>query len=192
MFLQIKYKESKKMNTTKKFLNYTIPLLLLSILAGCQTTPQIITTPQKIEPQTATKPQQAAQRFTENENEKPTVVKSAMELSEKYANLSEQYLKLKEDNLKLSQKNKELTTQISQASLKLTQAQKELFEANQLLLEMRVELNNWKTSVLGFRDEIRQAETEQLKALVKILTILGGQNSDQQIVEQANIPEKSE
>ena len=40
---------------------------------------------------------------------------------------------------------------------------------------MRVELNNWKTNVLGFREEMRQADTEQLKALLKVLTILGGE-----------------
>ena len=48
-------------------------------------------------------------------------------------------------------------------------------QANDLLIEMRIELNNWKTNILGFRDEMRDAEKEQLKALIRILTVLGGE-----------------
>ena len=40
---------------------------------------------------------------------------------------------------------------------------------------MRIELNNWKIDILGFRDEIRDAETAQLEALLKILKVLGGE-----------------
>jgi hypothetical protein len=40
---------------------------------------------------------------------------------------------------------------------------------------MRIELNNWKTSILGFRDEMRQADIAQLETLLKILKILGGE-----------------
>ncbi|MFB0524723.1 MAG: hypothetical protein ACETVZ_04235, partial [Phycisphaerae bacterium] len=40
---------------------------------------------------------------------------------------------------------------------------------------MRIELNNWKANVLGFRDERREAEIAQLEALLKILKILGGE-----------------
>ena len=36
-------------------------------------------------------------------------------------------------------------------------------------------MNNWKTDILGFRDEIRDAETAQLEALLKILKVLGGE-----------------
>ncbi len=57
----------------------------------------------------------------------------------------------------------------------LQQTQKELAEANDLLIEMRIELNNWKTDVLGFRDEMRDAETAQLQTLFRILQVLGGQ-----------------
>ena len=40
---------------------------------------------------------------------------------------------------------------------------------------MRIELNNWKSNILGFRDEMRNADNAQLDALVKILEVLGGQ-----------------
>ncbi len=71
-------------------------------------------------------------------------------------------------------------TQSLKASYQVVKSQvarlnKELAEANDTLIEMRIELNNWKVDILGFRDEIREADTEQLKALIKILEVLGGE-----------------
>jgi len=43
------------------------------------------------------------------------------------------------------------------------------------MIEMRIELNNWKTNILGFREEMRDADTAQLQALLRILNILGGE-----------------
>ncbi len=43
------------------------------------------------------------------------------------------------------------------------------------MIEMRIELNNWRTDILGFRDEMRDADTTQLQALLRILKILGGE-----------------
>jgi hypothetical protein len=40
---------------------------------------------------------------------------------------------------------------------------------------MRIELNEWKTNILGFRDEMRNADKAQLQALMKILEALGGE-----------------
>ena len=57
----------------------------------------------------------------------------------------------------------------------MEQTRKELAETTELVIDMRIELNNWKTDILGFRDEIRTAEKTQLEALLKILTILGGE-----------------
>ena len=60
----------------------------------------------------------------------------------------------------------------------LKTAEKELSDANELLIEMRKELNSWKTNVLGFRDESNYIHKEQLKALVKILKLLGAEYDD--------------
>jgi chromosome segregation ATPase len=102
-------------------------------------------------------------------------VESAIELSKKYAGLSEEMTALKEKNQALEADNKKLRDELIPAKAQLAQAQKELSEANDLLVEMRVELNNWKSNILGFRTEMRQADTAQLEALVKILTILGAE-----------------
>jgi hypothetical protein len=39
---------------------------------------------------------------------------------------------------------------------------------------MLKELNNWKSSILGFRSEMREAARAQLEGTLKVLEILGG------------------
>ncbi|MHC4387094.1 MAG: hypothetical protein ACYS8I_03550 [Planctomycetota bacterium] len=98
-----------------------------------------------------------------------------MELSKKYAELSQEATMLRQKNQDFAAKNYQLKDQAAILEAQLQQAQKELTEANELLIEMRIELNNWKTDVLGFRGEMREAEKAQLQALLKILEVLGGE-----------------
>jgi len=160
-----------KTNKINMLLLLNLSLLLFTV-PGCSL-PQgpidIVVTPKSRSPQQAG---DVAKRFSEQEPQKPTVVESAMALSEKYAKLSNEAASLKQQNKELLTDNQRLSDQLSSVEDELLQAQKELTEANDLLVEMRVELNNWKTNVLGFREEMRQADTEQLKALFKILTVL--------------------
>ena len=116
-----------------------------------------------------------AKRFQEPAARGTTAVESAIELSEKYAALSEEAATLRQRSQDLTARNQQLQEQAAAMDARLRQTQKELPEANDLLMEMRVELNNWKTNILGFRDEMREAETAQLEALLKILKALGGQ-----------------
>ncbi len=116
-----------------------------------------------------------AKRFQESAPQKPTVVESAMELSKEHAKLSEEAAVLRQENRDLTARNQQLKGQVVTLEAQLQQTQRELSEANDLLITMRIELNNWKTDILGFRDEIRDAETAQLEALLKILKVLGGE-----------------
>jgi uncharacterized coiled-coil DUF342 family protein len=116
-----------------------------------------------------------AKRFQEPAPHGSTPADSAIELSEKYARLFEEAAALKQQNQDFSAKNQQLKEQTAAIETQLQQAQKELAEANDLLIEMRVELNNWKSNILGFREEMREAETAQLEALLRILKVLGGQ-----------------
>ena len=43
------------------------------------------------------------------------------------------------------------------------------------MLQTRIELNNWKNDVLGFRGEMQDAQKAQLEALLKILKLMGGE-----------------
>ena len=116
-----------------------------------------------------------ARRFQESAAKNPTAVESAIELSEKYANLSDEASLLRQENKDLITRNQLFEDQVAALDKQLRQTQKELGEANEILIEMRLELNNWKSDVLGFREEMRDAETAQLEALLKILHVLGGE-----------------
>lgn len=114
-------------------------------------------------------------RFNETSANDPTMVESALDLSKKYALLAEQSAVMKQENQRYSVENRSMKEKISSLETELKQTKKELLESNGLIVDMRVELNNWKNNILGFRDEIRQADSEQLKALLEILKILGGE-----------------
>lgn len=173
--------ERKTMRSNKK----KIPLLIslttvVSLLLSCSVVPkelrplQVVVQP---EPESVRQNQSAsvAQRFQESAPESPTVVESAMELTKEYTKLSEEAVALRQQNQNLVVRNKQLEDQIVDLQGQLKQTQKELSEANTLLITMRIELNSWKTDVIGFRDEMRSAETAQLEALFKILQVLGGE-----------------
>jgi chromosome segregation ATPase len=116
-----------------------------------------------------------ARRFQETTKKNPTAVDSAIELSEKYAKLTDEASLMRQHNKDLITRNQLFEDQVTALEKQLKQTQKELAEANEILIEMRVELNNWKSDVLGFREEMRDAETAQLEALLKILHVLGGE-----------------
>jgi len=115
-----------------------------------------------------------AQRFQDTPLEGRTPVQSAIELSVKYARLSDQNAAMRQESQRLTVDNENLRQQVASLETKLKQTQKELGEANDLLIEMLTELNNWKSNILGFRGEMRQAAQAQLEALLKVLELLGG------------------
>ena len=164
------------MQANKKIMLLLIPSLLIFLLSGCpvpQKPAEVILPPDSTEGQPRLVG--VAKRFQESAPRGPTAVESAIELSEKYAKLSEEAAVLRQKNQDFITKNRQLKEQVVAIETQLQQTQKELTEANDLLIEMRIELNNWKTDVLGFRDEMRDAEKAQLEALLKILKILGGE-----------------
>ena len=170
------------MQTNQKTIVLLISLISILLPSGCTLTKE----PGRlsVQPGSMQPPQQnvkqlpsdsVAKRFQESAPQGPTVVQSAMELSKKHAQLSEEAAVLRQQNQDVFTKNQQLKDQLVALEAQLQQTQKELTEANDVLIEMRIELNNWKTDILGFRDEMRDAETEQLRALLKILEVLGGE-----------------
>lgn len=162
------------MNNYKKtiLLLSSIPIFLLSNCVSVQEPPRYAARPAPDQKQMNSS---VANRFQESAVDKPTVVESAMELSQKHAKLSEEAAELRQQNRDLTLTNQQLTGQVTALDAQLKQTQKELSEANDILISMRIELNNWKMDILGFRDEMRDAETAQLEALLKILRVLGGE-----------------
>ncbi len=127
----------------------------------------------------------SADRVSGSARQGPTAVESAIELSDKYAKLSEQAASLRQQNQNFTTENQKLKDDLQSCRSQLAQAQKDLHQANDLLTETRVELNNWKENVLGFRDEMRDAEKAQLEALLKVLKLLGAEPA------AANTPAKT-
>jgi chromosome segregation ATPase len=174
--------EKIKMQAKQKIMLSLIASLLISISLSCTLTKE----PGKFSllPTYSKEPQQnvqqlpsdsVAKRFQEPDSQNPTPVESAMELSKKYARLSEEVTVLQREKQDLITKNRQFEDLNSTLKSQLLQTQKELTEANDLMIEMRIELNNWRNDILGFRDEMRDADTTQLQALLRILKILGGE-----------------
>jgi len=160
----------------KKTTTFLLILLLSAfLLSGCSTPQeraQVVVLPDSTE---GRQNSSIAKRFQESAPQGPTAVESAIGLSEKYAKLSEEASVLRHENQDFATKNQQFKERVTNLEAQLQQTQKELSEANNFLIDMRIELNNWKTDVLGFRDELRGAEKAQLEALLKILKVLGGE-----------------
>jgi chromosome segregation ATPase len=174
--------ENNKMQAKQKIMLSLIPTLLIFLLSGCSITKEpgtytVLPISHKQPQQNTTQPPSGsvAKRFQDPVSENPTAVESAIELSQKYAKLSEETATLDQENQDLITRNRQIKDLNTALKAQLQQTQKELTEANNLMIEMRIELNNWRTDILGFRDEMRDADTTQLQALLRILKILGGE-----------------
>ena len=163
------------MQIEKKIISLMILSVPVFLLQGCSPAHQ----PTELAPNSvATEMQQndsIANRFRQPEPEGPTVIESAVKLSSEYSKLTQEAALLRQQNEDLIARNRQLAEQAVSLDAQLQQTQKELAEANGLLIEMRVELNNWKVDILGFREEMRSAETAQLETLLRILKVLGGE-----------------
>jgi len=163
------------MRSDKKIIIFAILFTPVFLLAGCSSSQQPANLAVESVPFERQQDDSIVKRFQEPDQEGPTVVESAMKLSGEYARLTQEAAELRRQNEDFIAKNRQLSDQTASLDAQLKQAQQELAEANSLLIEMRVELNDWKADILGFRNEMRDAETAQLETLLRILKVLGGQ-----------------
>ena len=164
------------MQINKKILLFLILSTLIYLLAGCAVLEEpieIILRPLSSKP--SPPPVATAKRFQESVPKGPTAVESVIDISERYVKLSEQMAELQQQNQNLTTENSQLKDRLATVEPQLEQTEKNLADAEKFLVEMRIELNNWKTDILGYRNEIRQATKAELEALYKILVILGGE-----------------
>ncbi|MHC4061973.1 MAG: hypothetical protein ACYSUC_09485 [Planctomycetota bacterium] len=163
------------MKTNKKMALFLIPSMLLFIMSSCSVyweRPDDVTLSDFDQTRDT---DLLERRFKEPDPQELTAVEPAIELSKRYAELSEETAALKLQSGDLIAENDQLKGHIDALEAELLKTQEELAQANNLLREMVIELNNWKTNVIGFRDEMRGAEKAQLEALLKILKVLGGE-----------------
>ncbi len=104
-----------------------------------------------------------------------SAVESALAWSEKHAKVTEELLKLQQQRQELEETNKKLSVQVTKLQGDADNTQKELAEANQMLVEMRRELDSWKQNVLGFREEMRDAQKAQMEAMRRLMIFLGAE-----------------
>ena len=162
------------MRNKKKVLLFVISLIALLLQQGCSSdgnTEEVIVNPDLHE---MWQDNSNARRFQESSSQGSNAVESALELSEKYSILTTETNMLRQNNKSLMLENQKLKEQLFTIQKQLQQTQNELKEANEVMISMRTELNNWKKDVVGFRDEMRNAEKAQLEALLKIMKVLGG------------------
>ena len=148
--------------------------------AGCQWKPMRMTRASDGKPDVAKQPAPApvpaapaSPAEAPKGPEGPSPIEQAMELKRKLEQAEEDVESLRKENKDLTERNAKLTMQATQATMELGQAQKELKDANVMLREMKTELNNWKANVLGFREEMRAAQTAQLDGMRRVLRLLG-------------------
>lgn len=161
-------------------------LLSLMALTGCNTADDPLTLLNRTEMAPAPKPpmevqqtqQDIQRRFQASEQEKTDAVQSAVMWAERYEQLSLKNNELREQNNKLVLENNELKHQTEKLQITLDSTRNELAEANEFLGQMHAELSQWKSDVLGYRDEMRQAQKAQLEALAKILKLLGAEPTE--------------
>ena len=144
----------------------------LTAISGCEES-ETLSKVKLTQQQPELKEAQAAANKFHNSSVSSTPVESAIELSKKYSKLCDDYEAEMQKNKELLVVNESREKRLAEYKSELDKATKELKEANQLLVDMRIELTNWKMDVLGFREEMRNADIAQLQALYKILKILG-------------------
>jgi septal ring factor EnvC (AmiA/AmiB activator) len=165
------------MSVKAKFIVWTAAAAILLHFAGCGSN-----SPTRTDLQLGSAPSQSS-----TEPQGTTAVESAIAISDKYAKLSEEAAALRQNKQTLEAENHKLETDLKNCGEQMAQTQKELTQANDLLVQTRLELNNWKNDVLGFRGEMRDAEKAQLETLYKILKLMGGEVRDNLSIE-ANQP----
>jgi|GEM_PF-1166462 len=105
----------------------------------------------------------------------PTAVENTLVLQEKYARSLEDLQRDRERNRELCDEKQKLIDTLNKSQADMAKAQQELNDANNLLVQMRQELEKWKVDVMGFRDEMRQAQKTQLDAIAKMMNLLGAE-----------------
>jgi cell division protein FtsB len=165
--------------------NYRWVLVLTVVaIAGCQSLNEKVIPPSDGEPvksEPVMTVQQSAdsmeRRFSDTAETKMDAVQVITTWSQRYDELSRQTEQLRESNTKMTLENAHLAQEIEKLKTELQQCRRDMEQSNAVLEQAHVELSKWKADVLGFRDEIRQAQSAQLSALTKILRVLGAEVS---------------
>ena len=166
-------------------MKFTKLLILLAILAtatltGCRTIREKLELDEIVAPDAPqSQVTQQEQRFSESDRSKVEEVANVRSMAQKNDQLKASVIELTNEKDELVDENERLIKRYEIMKDTLVQTENELQAANEMLMEMTTELNTWKGNVLGFREEINVAHKEQIKALVKILKLMGAEYASQ-------------
>lgn len=162
-----------------------LSMAVIVMLAGCRMTEERIiplVTPQPEAPKEAPAmvvTQDSAsleRRFTDPLETRTDPTQLMTMWAQRYEESSRQNEQLRDNSSKLVLENARLMQENEKLKLELQECRRDMEQSNTLLEQAHVELSKWKTDVLGFREEIRQAQAAQLSALTKILRVLGAES----------------
>jgi len=162
------------MQTNKKVFSFLILSALTFLLVACpalQKPAEVVLKPDSTKYYSSS----MSKRFRDAAPKGQTVIDSAIELAKKHSELSEKTFIQRQEIQELIAENDRLKDQLAILEPELKQTEKELAEANDLLIDMTTELNNWKMQILGFQDEMRNADIAQMEILFKIAQAMGAE-----------------
>jgi chromosome segregation ATPase len=150
-------------------------MLMLGLTIGCDAFKGGYEETQKNPPRADTTYLQAETVAMENDAERRGAVDQALDWADKYAKAAQNLVYANQRIQELEAEKAELAKQQVALKKEMEQYKKELQDAHAMLDEMKKDLNDWRENVLGYRKEIMASQAAQLKALQKILELLGGE-----------------
>jgi septal ring factor EnvC (AmiA/AmiB activator) len=99
----------------------------------------------------------------------------ANDWADKYAKAAKELIAERDRRHELEQENKTLQAQIAQLKKEMGKYQQELQDANAMMVSMKKDLEQWRTNVLGFRQEMMASQAAILESQRKILIFLGAE-----------------
>ena len=142
---------------------------------GRSTTPPVAATP-AVEPR-YNSPPRVNPPVVVREESNESAVETALAWAQKHMEVSAKLAASEKENRALTEKNQALAQQVEASKGQLAAAQKELNEANAMLKELEGRLAKWQENVLGYRQEMREAQKAQMEALGRVIKLLGGEAS---------------
>lgn len=162
----------------------TLVLTAAAFFAGCDRMNMNMMQPQRPSPVAATpaaEPDRTA-RYNAPRVNPPVVVREegsetavdkALDWAQKYMEVSAKLTASEKENRALTEKSQALQQQLDTSKTQLAAAQKELNEANAMLKDLETRLAKWQENVLGYRQEMRDAQKAQMEGLARVLKLLG-------------------
>ena len=104
-----------------------------------------------------------------------SAVEKALAWAQKYSEVSSKLTAVERENRSLAEKTQAMQQQLDVTKGQLAAAQKELGEANVMLKDLETRLAKWQENVLGYRQEMREAQKAQMDGLARVIKLLGGE-----------------